>query len=206
VDLKRRLEARVRAQFGRPSGLAGHVAGWVMGHRSSNRERNAWVVSLLDVQRNDRVLEIGFGPGVAVRELSGIATEGQVCGVDHSEVMVRQATRYNAEAVRSGRVDLRLGSAEHLPAFEAPFDKVLAVNAMAFWERPVERLADLRRLLRRGGRIAIAFQPRGSGASDEAAATKGERIAALLRDAGFDEVRVETLNLEPAVVCALGVA
>jgi ubiquinone/menaquinone biosynthesis C-methylase UbiE len=55
-----------------------------MAHRSSNRRRNAWVVSLLEVRRGDRVLEIGFGPGLAIRELARLATEGYVCGIDHS--------------------------------------------------------------------------------------------------------------------------
>jgi SAM-dependent methyltransferase len=119
--------------------------------------------------------------------------------------MVRQAAKRNAEGVRSGRVDLRLGSVGRLPTFEAPFDKILAVNAIPFWDRPVERLTDLRHLLRPGGRIAIAYQPRGPGATDEAAATSGADIAAALRDAGFDHVRLETLRLRPAVVCVLGV-
>ncbi len=61
---------RVVGQFMRPHGPGGHVTGWVMAHRSSNRRRNRWVVSLLDVQPTDRVLEIGFGPGIAVRELA----------------------------------------------------------------------------------------------------------------------------------------
>jgi SAM-dependent methyltransferase len=197
--------SRVRAQFGRPRGLAGRVAGWIMAHRTSNRRRNAWAVSLLDVQRDDRVLEIGFGPGVAIEELSRIATEGYVCGLDHSELMLRQATKRNADAIRRGRVDLTLGSVQKLPAFEAPFDKILAVNAMMFWGQPVEPLAQLRRVLRAGGRIAIAFQPRGPGATDDAAAARGRAIAAALGDAGFSEVRLETLELRPAVVCALGV-
>jgi hypothetical protein len=46
------------------------MAGWVMAHRPSNRQRNSWVVSLLDVRPADRVLEIGFGPGLAIGELS----------------------------------------------------------------------------------------------------------------------------------------
>jgi ubiquinone/menaquinone biosynthesis C-methylase UbiE len=174
-----------------------------MAHRTSNRRRNAWAVSLLDVQREDRVLELGFGPGIAIRELSHIAVDGYVCGIDHSAVMVRQAAKRNAEDIRLGRVDLRLGCAESLPAFEAPFDKVLAVNAMPLRDRPVERLGELRRVLRPGGRIAIAYQPRGPGATNEAAATTGHEIATALRDAGFCEVRLETLKLRPAVVCAL---
>ena len=64
---KHRVLRLVVGQFHSPHGMGGHVAGWVMGHRSSNRERNRWVVSLLDVQPTDRVLEVGFGPGIAVR-------------------------------------------------------------------------------------------------------------------------------------------
>jgi SAM-dependent methyltransferase len=205
MQLKQKLITRVRAQFGRPTGLPGRMAGWVMAHRSSNRRRNAWAVSLLDVQRNDRVLEIGFGPGVAIRELARLAADGYVCGLDHSEVMVRQAARRNAEGVRRGRVELRLGCVERLPAFDVPFDKILAVNAMQFWDPPVKPLGELRRLLTSGGRIAIAFQPRGPGATDDVATRRGLELAAALGDAGFVDVRLETLELKPAVVCALGV-
>ena len=107
MNLTTRIAGRVRAEFARPTGLSGRVAGWIMASRASNRRRNAWTVSLLEVQRRDRVLEIGFGPGIAVREISRLAVEGYVCGLDHSEEMLRQATRRNAAAIRTGRVDLR---------------------------------------------------------------------------------------------------
>src|SRR5829696_7090610 len=97
------------AQFGRPTGLLGRAAGVLMAHRSSNRKRTAWAVSLRGVRPNDRVLEVGCGPGLAVRELSRIANAGYVCGLDHSEVMLRQARRRNADGVRRGNVELRLG-------------------------------------------------------------------------------------------------
>ena len=117
MNLTTRIVRRVRAQFARPTGLSGRVAGWIMASRASNRRRNVWTVSLLDVQRNDRVLEIGFGPGIAVREVSRLAVEGYVCGLDHSDEMLRQATRRNAAAIRMGRIDLRLGSVDCLPVF-----------------------------------------------------------------------------------------
>lgn len=49
----------------------------------SNRQRSGWVVSLLGVQPADQVLEIGFGPGLAVAELVR-AGAGHVYGIDHS--------------------------------------------------------------------------------------------------------------------------
>lgn len=205
VSIKQAIFTRVAPQFGHPTGALGRGAGWIMGTRASNRERNRWAVSLLDIQPSDRVLEIGFGPGVAIRELARLAVEGYVCGIDHSDVMLRQASRRNAQAVRSGRVDLRLGSLESLPTFDQPFDKVLAVNAIQFVADPVECLRDLRGLLAAGGRIAIAQQPRCPGATDETSALRGQRIATQLAQAGFSDVRAETLKLKPAVVCVLGV-
>jgi len=106
------IRKRIVTQFMRPRGGAGWLVGWEMALRSSNRQRNMWAVGLLEVEPTDRVLEIGFGPGIAIRELSRQATHGLVCGVDHSAVMVRHATRRNAAAVRAGRVELRLGAAE----------------------------------------------------------------------------------------------
>jgi ubiquinone/menaquinone biosynthesis C-methylase UbiE len=204
VKLSQKIEAAVRAQFGRPTGFGGRAAGLVMARRSSNRRRNAWAVSLLDVRPHDRVLEIGFGPGLAVLELSRRAPQGYVCGIDHSELMLRQARRRNADGIARGVVDLRLGSADALPAFEAPFDRILAVNAAMFWNASDARLGELRELLRPAGLIAVVHQPRGPGASDEMSAAKGREVEAALLRAGFSDARVETLRLKPAVVCAIG--
>jgi SAM-dependent methyltransferase len=189
-------------QFHHPRGIAGGVVGWVMAHRRSNVERNRWVVSLLDVQPADRVLEIGFGPGIAIAAIAARATRGQVYGVDHSEVMVRQAGRRNAAAVREGRVHLTHAGVDRLPAFDGPLDAILAVNSLGFWHEPVERLRELRGLLRTGGRIALASQPRCPGVTTERATRE---LRDLLTRAGYTGIRVETLDLDPPVGCVLAV-
>ena len=205
LALKRRIFTHVVGQFHRPHGLGGQLAGWVMGHRSSNLQRNRWAVSLLDVQPTDRVLEIGFGPGIAVRELSEFATRGQILGIDHSELMVRHALRRNAAGVRAGRVDLRLGSIEALPELNGPVDAILSVNSIGFWQDREARLGDLRARMRPGGRIAIASQPRCPGATRETSAQAARGIEASLRSAGFSRTRIETLDLDPPVVCVIAV-
>ena len=68
MELRQRAIDAVRAQFGRPTGLGGYAAGLLMAHRTSNRRRSARAVSLLDVRPEDRMLEIGLGPGVGVVE------------------------------------------------------------------------------------------------------------------------------------------
>lgn len=197
---------RFRGQFGRPSGIWGHVAGKIMAYRPSNRERNSWTISLLDIQRDDRVVEIGFGPGVAIQEVSKIVVNGFVVGIDHSEAMVRQAQERNAAAIRDGRVKLRLGSVSALPVFSEPFDKCFAVNAIHHWDEPIERLKGLRQLLGPGGLIAITEQPRSRGATDDTAQEIGQEIVAGLTKAGFSQVRLETKKMKPvSAVCALGI-
>jgi SAM-dependent methyltransferase len=197
---------RIVAQFMNPRGLAGRLAGWEMALRPSNRKRNAWAVSLMDVQPSDRVLEIGFVPGIAVREIARRATRGQVIGIDRSTVMRAQAARRNAAAIRSGRVSLTVASIDDPPAFDRPFDKILAVNNMGMWSEPALRLKELAGLLRAGGLLSIVSQPRCPGATAETTAAAANQIAVSLDAAGLDAIRVETLELTPPVACVIGTA
>ena len=192
-------------QAHRPRGVVGWANGWLFALRPSNRTRNVWAVKLLDVQPTDRVLEIGFGPGIAIAEFAARAVRGHVFGVDHSRAMVRQAARRNAAAIRAGRVHLAHASVERLPSFGDPLDAILAVNSLGFWPDPVERLGELRRLLRPGGRIALVSQPRCPGATRDTTARAAQELQDLLTRAGFARPRVETLGLDPPVACVLAV-
>lgn len=75
--------------FGRPTGLLGRLGGMIMARTNRRIARRA--IDLLDVQPDDRVLEIGFGPGVGIDHLAGSASSGWIAGVDPSEEMVEQA-------------------------------------------------------------------------------------------------------------------
>lgn len=217
ADRLRRAGVR---QFSNPTGAAGHVVGWIMGHRSSNVARNRWAVDLLDVDPGARVLELGCGPGVALAAFAARVDEGAgglVVGVDRSAVMVRQAGRRNAAAVAAGRVRLVCAPVEELldpsaagapaaPAaspFDEPFDAILAVNNVGFWPDPEDRLAAARRLLRPGGRIALVTQPRCPGATAETTASAAAELSGLLERAGCTVVGTETLDLDPPVACVL---
>jgi len=206
MSMRKQLGRRIVSQFMRPRGLAGRLAGWEMALRPSNRKRNAWAVSLMDVQPSDRVLEIGFGPGIAVREIARRATRGQVVGIDRSAVMRAQAARRNAAAIREGRVSLTVASIEDRLVFEGPFDKVLAVNNMGMWSEPALRLKELARLLRDGGLIAIVSQPRCPGATAETTVAAASQIVEELKAAGLVTIRLETLDLKPPVACVIGTA
>src|SRR5438105_12614919 len=147
-------------QFARPSGWLGRIAGSLM---AKGTDDDRWLVDLLEVQPDDRVLEVGFGPGVAIELIAARATRGLVAGVDSSDVMVRQATKRNWQAVQDGPVQLRQGSVSELPLPDASFTKVLALHSIYFWPSVEAGLRELYRVLSTGGRLAIGvrmYQPK----------------------------------------------
>src|SRR6266545_4288770 len=82
--------------FGRPRGVRGRLGGIIMAR--TNAECGAWVSDLLEIGPTDRVLEVGFGPGVVIQRLAKLTTSGQVAGIDPSREMVEQARARNAAA------------------------------------------------------------------------------------------------------------
>ena len=204
MDIRHRLLRRPVRQFHHPTGPGGHLAGWVMGRRSSNVKRNQWAVELLDIRAGDRVIELGCGPGVAIAALARRAEHGLVVGVDHSEVMIRQSRRRQAAANRKGRVRLIHAPVEAVHVNDAPFDAALAVNTVGIWPDPIARLREIGALLRPGGRIALVSQPRCPGATAATSAAAADELAAMLSQAGFEDLRIKTLELDPPAACVLG--
>jgi len=86
--------------FGRPHGLLERIGGKILA--VTNKQINQWTVSLLDMEPEDRVLEIGFGPGIAAKMISDLIGNGKYIGIDPLEVILSQEQKRNATAIREG--------------------------------------------------------------------------------------------------------
>lgn len=139
-------------------------------------------IELLDVQPGDRVLEVGFGPGVAIQMLAHSTSAQSVTGTDPSRRMFEQAQARNAEVIEAGKVTLWQGPVERLCCRDSTFDKALAIRSLQLWPDPAAGLQEIQRALRPGGRIVLGFT-RHSGQTN-----KG--LTGLLSAAGFTGVRV----------------
>lgn len=191
----------IYSQFGRPRGVLGRVAGYIMATRPSNIERNDWVLSLLEITPADRILEIGFGPGIAAGKAA--AQAAQVVGIDRSALMVQQAARRNKELVEKGKLRLLLGPVDTLDADLGSFDKIYSVNVVQFWKEPVLVFKKLLSLLKPGGLIVTAYMPRHLGAKDEDTVVKGKQIENWLREAGLWKIKTQTKMMKPVAVVAV---
>jgi ubiquinone/menaquinone biosynthesis C-methylase UbiE len=172
------MQAVFRRMFGQPRGFLGRLGGVIMAH--TNDACGAWIVELLDVASNESVLEVGFGPGMAIRRLSALAAH--VAGVDTSREMLAQARGRNAIAIENGRVELRHGSVDDLPFADGTFHKAMAINSMQIWPDAAAGLREMRRVLRSGGTIALGFTPNSG--------QRNEGLTEKLSAAGFTRPRV----------------
>jgi len=184
------------AQFRRPSGMLGHLAGFIMAHRPSNIERNRWALELLELRETDRVLEIGYGPGIALEQAAKTVTQGLIAGIDHSEAMLAQASKRNAQSIRQGCMRLFSGSIDDLPAFDQPFDKIYSANVVQFWDDPAAEFRKLAQLLAPGGLIATTYMPRHANATSADTERMAEKIAQAKQQAGLVDVNVAIRRID----------
>jgi ubiquinone/menaquinone biosynthesis C-methylase UbiE len=174
-----------RSQFAHPRGLLGRLVGHLMA--INNRDRGAWVRGLLDVRPVHRVLEIGCGPGVDLVALSKRVSH--VTGLDVSSEMVRQARGRAAQAIAEGRATVALGDVASMPFESASFDRVFSVNSVQFWPDLALGAREAARVLRPGGLLALAIQPRSRGATAETTRQWEARLRAAMNELRFEDVR-----------------
>ena len=182
-------------------GLIGRLFGNIMARHNS--PDNEWTIDLLHIEPNQRILEVGFGPGAAVESLMKRHPSVHVEGVDHSETMLQAASSRNRNAITEGNVSLQLSSIDQLPFAESCVDKAFAINCIYFWEKPVQGLVELHRVLKPGGLLGITVRDK---ARDAYQAFRPERLRELFVQAGFNSVDVihNDVSSHP-LFCALGV-
>jgi ubiquinone/menaquinone biosynthesis C-methylase UbiE len=122
-------------------------------------ERLRAVVDELDVQPDDRVLEIGCGHGVAATFVCERLDTGRLTAVDRSPEMIAAAERRNAAHVAAGRAEFLVAHLEELDLGERRFEKVFAVRVALFHREPERARAIVERYLAPGGRILTVFDP-----------------------------------------------
>jgi SAM-dependent methyltransferase len=105
------------------------------------------ILDALALQPGERLLDIGCGGGLLLGD--ALRAGAVVSGLDHSEEMVALARE------RAPQATVLHGTAERLPFAAAAFDAVSMSVVFLFLADPVAALAEARRVLCRGGRLAL---------------------------------------------------
>lgn len=154
---RKALLARVYERIWRP--LVSRFFFGLRGPRA--REERRIAVEMLELERDDRVLDVGCGPGNYTRHLAAACRDGLVVGLDASAPMVATASkrdeRRNLAYVR--------GDACALPFGDGEFDAVCCVGVIHMLERPMAALDEMIRVLAPAGRLVIVASCGPPGAS-----------------------------------------
>jgi SAM-dependent methyltransferase len=197
------------------------AAGWV-GRQDLLRELGApvshWLIDATLPQPGQRVLELAAGlgeTGMLAAEL--VAPIGGAVVSDQAEAMLVGA-RARAAALGLSNIEFQVLNAEWIDLPVASVDVVLCRWGYMLMADPAVALAETRRVLRPGGRVAFAVwdavehnpwallpaqeliergltDPPAAGAPGPFALGSQQRVSELLDSAGFAEARMETLDL-----------
>ncbi|MCA1490742.1 class I SAM-dependent methyltransferase [Ensifer sp. NBAIM29] len=103
------------------------------------------------VQKGDRVLDVACGTGALALAAAAIAgPSGSVVGLDANPDMLAVARR------KPGQIEWLEGKAEALPFPDNGFDVVVSQFGFMFFEDKSKALAEMMRVLRPDGRLAVA--------------------------------------------------
>ena len=142
----------------------GARASWAAGDYPAIAQRQLWPVGERIVRRAavapaDDVLDVACGTGNAA--LRAAQAGAQVVGVDLTPELLEVAARLAEEA--GVEVQWIEGDAEALPVDDASFDVVVSVFGCMFAPRHRVAAAEMARVLRPGGRLAVcAWTPDGA--------------------------------------------
>ncbi len=199
------LKQSIIEQFGKPTGNFGGFVGWLMSIK--NKDRAGWTFEKLQLKPTDILLEVGYGPGSTLKRLADNLTTGFVAGIDHSEVMFKQASNRNKKYIESNKAKLECGTVWDLKYSENYFDTIFGSNVHFFWKTPLDEFKKLVSLLKPNGRLVMVFQPRWTSRAEIKSALIEDEIRQIadkikkqFEDVGLTNIEIDFKKMKP-VTC-----
>jgi cyclopropane fatty-acyl-phospholipid synthase-like methyltransferase len=143
------IPAFIASQFKRPSGLLGI---WSSNRMvKSNQRKYDRLIMDLDLQAQDKLLEIGYGPGIGISMIAESCSSCTVHGIDFSQLMYKRASKYNKRFIDAGQVSLQYGDFLQVPVTQDDYDKVFCLNVVYFWKELKGPFTKVFSSLKKGG-------------------------------------------------------
>ena len=167
-----------------------------------NRRLNNWTLSLLNIEENDHILEVGYGPGMCMKKILQSYPQATIHGIDVSKTMKEQAEHRLKEYIEDQRAKVLIGDIEKEELPSDTYTKVLSVNNYTIWNHPKKGLERLYQSMKVNGTIAITMQPREENASTIKTRMFAKQIYQDLGDCGFVNMEISYKRIYPILaVC-----
>lgn len=185
------LRKLIALQFKKPKGWLGIWASNIM--IKGNEKNYAKLIKKLDPQPQDKMLEIGYGPGRGIHTIAEMCSTCTVRGIDFSSLMYKRASEYNKTHIEKGNVVLQQGDFLKVPFADNDYDKVFCLNVIYFWNELSEPFAKVFSVLKKGGSFHIYMADKITLMKKKAPDSvfnkySTEHVVESLKSAGFDNV------------------
>lgn len=115
------------------------------------------ILKASDVKPGDTVVDVGCGTGFLTRQAAlQMQGKGMLVGVDLSPMMLEKAKDNLNKLALLTLVEFRVGDAENIPIQDDFADAVVGNMILHHCAKPKEAVSEMARILREGGRIAVA--------------------------------------------------
>ena len=108
--------------------------------------------AFVELGDGERILDVGCGTGSLASVIVSVTTTSTINGVDLAAPYIEYAARIH----RDPRLHFMVGDACALPFGSGSFDRVLSLLVLHFVPRPLEAVAEMRRVARPGALLAAA--------------------------------------------------
>ena len=137
----------ISSQFKNPRGIGGVIISIIQ--NVINKAMYKRAVSLINLQSNENILDIGYGNGHLL-EMIYRKNPVNMYGIDISSDAKDMATKKNKKADSVGQLHLKVGDCCDLPYEDDMFAAVTSINTVYFWTDTVKGLSEIRRTLKKG--------------------------------------------------------
>jgi len=190
--MKKKLQQKLGQQLSNPTGFWGLVIGRLM--NVINKEMYQAAYKLLELKSNDCLLEIGFGNGAFIKEISSKIYPGNYYGIDISDTMIASAKKKNKKLINTGKVTLVKSNVNNLPFDTNFFNKILTINTIYFWDNPKQIMSEIKRVLKPEGSFIVALNTREAMENSEYVKEKftlydKEKVVHLFQNSGFKVIK-----------------
>ena len=184
----------IAGQFKKPTGLFGNFSSRVM--IKGNHQKYETLIRDMAIQPGDKILEIGYGPGIGIQMITRLYESCIVHGIDFSKLMFKKACKLNKPAIDLSRVQLQFGDYLKIPIASDQYDKIFCLNVIYFWDELSKPLQKTQALLKPNGGLymymASAHFLNEKNAPDHVFNKYSiEQVVAALSDAGFTRIEHE---------------
>lgn len=189
MKLKRAFKKYIDNQYEKPTGVVGSYIGEKM--VKQHIPETYWTKELLQLKKDESLLEIGCGAGNAIKLLLKEDSVSHIAGLDISTTVLKSARLRNRSEIKKRRARFAQGNANCLPYQDNQFSGIFSIHSLYFWENINDCAMEMYRVLKDKGIIVLTYSNGKDG--DEWSNINTlilDKLIPALKETGFKNIEV----------------